>query len=99
MRAFILAAGEGTRLRPLTESFPKCFMPVRGLSLCVIWVMNCVEAGIESFLVNAHAHAGAIKEFAATQKTGVKVHVAEEPRLLGSAGTLAENRWFVAGEK
>ena len=58
-----------------------------------------MEAGIESVLVNAHAHAGAIKEFAITQKTGVRVHIAEEPRLLGSAGTLAENRWFVAGEQ
>jgi mannose-1-phosphate guanylyltransferase len=99
MRAFILAAGEGTRLRPLTENVPKCLLPVRGVPLLEVWFRSCVEAGIESVLVNAHAHAGAIKEFAVTQKTGVKVHVAEEPRLLGSAGTLAENRWFVAREK
>ena len=99
VKAFILAAGEGTRLRPLTESVPKCLLPVRGVPLLEIWLRSCREAGIESVLVNAHAHAGAIKEFAVTQKTGVRVHITEEPQLLGSAGTLAENHWFVAREQ
>jgi mannose-1-phosphate guanylyltransferase len=99
VKAFILAAGEGTRLRPLTESIPKCLLPVRGVPLLEVWLRNCVRAGIDYVLINAHAHAGAIKEFAVTQKTGVRVHIAEEPRLLGSAGTLVENRRFVAGER
>jgi mannose-1-phosphate guanylyltransferase len=99
LKALILAAGEGTRLHPLTESVPKCLLPVRGVPLLEIWLRTCVEAGINSILVNAHAHTGAIKEFAVTQKTGVRVQIAEEPRLLGSAGTLAENRRFVAGER
>jgi mannose-1-phosphate guanylyltransferase len=41
----------------------------------------------------------AIREFAAEQKTGVRMRIAQEPELLGSAGTLAENREFVAGEE
>ena len=99
MKAFILAAGQGTRLRPLTNSVPKCLLPIQGIPLLEIWLNHCKAAGITDVLVNAHAHAEAVKEFAATLKSGVKVSVAEEPELLGSAGTLAENRAFVAGSE
>jgi len=99
MKAFILAAGEGTRLRPLTESVPKCLLPIRGVPVLEIWLNSCKAAGITDVLVNAHAHAEAVKQFAATQKSGVRVSVVEEPQLLGSAGTLAENRAFVGGEE
>ena len=99
MKAFILAAGNGTRLRPLTDSIAKCLLPIEGVPLLEIWLNNCRAAGISDVLVNAHAHAEAVRRFAAEQKSGVKVSVAEEPELLGSAGTLAENRVFVAGEE
>jgi mannose-1-phosphate guanylyltransferase len=99
MKAFLLAAGNGTRLRPLTESVPKCLLPIQGIPLLEIWLSNCKAAGITDVLVNTHAHAGAIRRFAAEQKTGLRVHIAEEPELLGSAGTLAENHEFIAGEK
>jgi len=99
VKAFVLAAGEGTRLRPLTERIPKCLLPIQGVPLLEIWLKNCARAGIGSVLINTHAHAEAVKEFAATQKTGVSVSIVEEPQLLGSAGTLAENRGFVDGEE
>ena len=98
MKAFILAAGHGTRLRPLTDHIPKCLLPIQGMPLLEIWLNNCKAAGIAEVLVNAHAHLQAIREFALAQ-TGVKIRVVEEPELLGSAGTLAENRQFVADEK
>ncbi|HLK52115.1 MAG TPA: nucleotidyltransferase family protein [Candidatus Angelobacter sp.] len=98
MKAFILAAGHGTRLRPLTDRIPKCLLPIQDTPLLKIWLNNCKAAGITEVLVNAHAHPQAIREFALTQKTGVKIRVVEEPELAGSAGTLAENREFVAGE-
>lgn len=99
MRAFILAGGNGTRLRPLTDSVPKCLLPIQGVPLLEIWLNSCKAAGITDVLVNAHAHSDVVKEFAAKQKSGVRVSVVEEPQLLGSAGTLAENRAFVAGEE
>jgi mannose-1-phosphate guanylyltransferase len=99
MKAFLLAAGNGTRLRPLTNNVPKCMLPIQGVPLLEIWLNNCKTAGITDVLVNAHAHARAVRQFAAEQKTGVRIHVAEESELLGSAGTLAQNRDFVAGEK
>jgi mannose-1-phosphate guanylyltransferase len=98
MKAFILAAGNGTRLRPLTDRVPKCLLPIQGVPLLEIWLNNCKAAGITDVLVNTHAHSQAIRQFAADQKTEVRMRIAEEPQLLGSAGTLRENRDFVAGE-
>jgi mannose-1-phosphate guanylyltransferase len=98
MKAFILAAGNGTRLRPLTDRAPKCLLPIQGVPLLEIWLNNCKAAGITDVLVNTHAHSQAIRQFAAEQKTGVRMRIAEEPQLLGSAGTLRENRDFVASE-
>lgn len=99
MKAFILAAGHGSRLRPLTDQTPKCLLPIRGVPLLQIWLEHCKRFGITDVLVNAHAHATQVKAFARQQTSGVNVCVAEEKELLGSAGTLAENRDFVAGEK
>jgi mannose-1-phosphate guanylyltransferase len=99
MKAFLLAAGNGTRLRPLTDSVPKCLLPVRGVPLLEIWLNNCKAAGITDVLVNTHAHAETVRKFAAAQKSGVRIRIAEEPELLGSAGTLAKNREFVSGEE
>ena len=99
MKAFLLAAGNGTRLRPLTDGVPKCLLPIQGVPLLEIWLSNCKAAGITDVLVNTHAHAEAIRQFAAQQKTGVRIRIAEEPELLGSAGTVGANRDFVSGEE
>jgi len=99
MKAFLLAAGNGTRLRPLTDSIPKCLLPIRGVPLLGIWLNNCKAAGIAEVLVNTHAHAEEIRRFIAEQQSGVKIRIAEEQDLLGSAGTVSENRDFVTGEK
>lgn len=99
MKAFLLAAGNGTRLRPLTDNVPKCLLPIQGVPLLEIWLNNCKAAGVTDVLVNTHAHAEAIRKFAAEQKTGVRMRIVEEPELLGSAGTLAENREFADGEQ
>jgi len=99
MKAFLLAAGNGTRLRPLTDSVPKCLLPICGVPLLEIWFNNCNAAGITDVLINTHAQSEAILRFVAEQQSGVKIRIAEEPELLGSAGTVAENRDFVAGEE
>lgn len=98
MKAFLLAAGSGTRLQPLTNETPKCLLPIRGIPLLEIWLKLCRAAGIDEVLINVHAHAQKVREFVRRQSTGVRVTIAEEEELLGSAGTLAQNRDFVAGE-
>jgi mannose-1-phosphate guanylyltransferase len=98
MKAFLLAAGNGTRLLPLTEAVPKCLLPIRGVPLLQIWLENCRAAGITDVLINTHAHAEKMRDFVAAQDTGVRVVLTEEKELLGSAGTLWANRGFIASE-
>ena len=99
MKAFLLAAGNGTRLRPLTDSCPKCLLPIRGKPLLEIWLDNCRQAGIDEVLVNVHSLPEKIREFAAQRNHSLKLRIAEEPQLLGSAGTLAENRSFIGSDE
>ena len=95
MKAFLLAAGHGTRLRPYTDKLPKCLLPIRGIPMLKIWLDLCRQYGITDVLVNTHAHASAVKEFVNRWKDGVRVAVVEETELYGSAGTLAANREWV----
>src|SRR5262245_66437511 len=99
MKAYILAAGNGTRLRPLTDSIPKCLLPIQGVPLLQIWLSNCAAAGITDVLLNVHPHGCQFRDFIRSHELSVRVQIAEEKELLGSAGTLAENRQFVAGEE
>lgn len=97
MKAFLLAAGHGTRLRPLTDHQPKCLLPVKGTPMLAIWLEHCRRSGIREVLVNIHSHANQVKEFLRNQ--GIRVRVVEEPALLGSAGTLRANASWVASEE
>ena len=98
MKAFLLAAGHGTRLRPLTNTLPKCLVPIRGTPILEIWLEICRRAGIDEVLVNAHAHADAVKKFLDAKNYGLEIRLSEEPVLLGSAGTIIANRDWIAGE-
>jgi mannose-1-phosphate guanylyltransferase len=99
MKAFLLAAGNGTRLRPITDNIPKCLVPIQGMPMLAIWLRLCKTLGVTDVLINLHAHADVVRTF--LQQCGeddVRVHVAEEKQLLGSAGTLRANRKWVEGE-
>lgn len=98
MKAFLLAAGHGTRLRPYTDGTPKCLLPVRGVPILEIWLSLCRRFGIFDVLVNTHAHASAVQEFVRQWTDGVRVTVVEEGELYGSAGTLLANRNWVKSE-
>jgi mannose-1-phosphate guanylyltransferase len=98
MKAFVLAAGHGTRLRPLTDSIPKCLVPIQGVPLLEIWLEVCRRASIDEVLVNLHAHAEAVRSRLHQHANGMKVRLVEEPVLLGSAGTLLANREWVGGD-
>lgn len=99
MKAFLLAAGNGTRLRPLTNSIPKCLVPIQGKALLAWWLEWCEAYGIDEVLINIHAHAGRVTDFLNTYKGSVQVTMTHEPELLGSAGTLHVNRTFVESER
>ena len=88
-RAFLLAAGLGTRLRPLTDWTPKCLLTVAGRPLLAWWLDHLRAAGVESALVNTHAHAGQVREFLRHHPSPIRLQEAWEPKLLGSAGAIA----------
>jgi mannose-1-phosphate guanylyltransferase len=99
MKAFLLAAGEGTRLRPITESIPKCLVPIRGVPMLSIWLRICREIGVDEVVINLHAHAKAVRRFLDQSDHGVGIRIIEEQTLLGSAGTLRANRSWLASEE
>ena len=98
MKAFLLAAGHGTRLRPLTDQLPKCLVPIRGVPLLAIWLEICRRYGVDEILVNLHSQSQMVRDFLAKTHMDIRVRLFEEPILLGSAGTLQANRTWVASE-
>jgi len=100
MRALLLAAGLGTRLRPLTDTVPKCLVPVGGRPLLDLWLEQLDRAGIDDVLVNLHYLPGVVSDHLSTRppRAGLRVHTVLEPKLLGTGGTLLRNRPFFAGD-
>jgi mannose-1-phosphate guanylyltransferase len=98
MKAFLLAAGLGTRLRPLTDRLPKCLVPVDGRPILDIWLENLERAGVDQVLLNLHHLPDLVRAHLADHRGTPSVVTAHEPELLGSAGTLAANRDFVGDD-
>lgn len=98
MKAFLLAAGEGTRLRPLTFETPKCLIPIGGIPLLNIWYRYLEKNGITEVLINTHHLAHKVLEFVGHLETPIKTQITFEPELLGSAGTILKNSDFVRDE-
>jgi len=98
MRALLLAAGLGTRLRPLTDTMPKCLVPIKGQPLLKIWLERLTKAGIGPFLVNTHYLASQVETFIEASLYRDQVSLIDEPDLLGTAGTLIANLDFFHGE-
>jgi len=85
--AFILAAGLGTRLRPLTEERPKPMVPVCGVPMLEYALASCVQAGFSAVVVNAHWLPDSIQRYEG-RFGPLLVHVVFEPELLGTGGGL-----------
>ncbi len=99
MKAFVLAAGLGTRLRPLTDSVPKCLVRIGGTTLLDLWLERLAAAGVSEVLVNLHHLPGQVLDHLERGVQPVVVHTVYEPTLLGSAGTMLANRDFVDAEE
>jgi mannose-1-phosphate guanylyltransferase len=99
MKAFLLAGGLGTRLRPLTDNLPKCLLPIQGTPILQIWFALCRRYGIEEVLINVHSHGDAVRKFIAESKDGLRVRLFEEVELLGSGGTVLANRDWIKNEE
>jgi hypothetical protein len=91
--ALLLAAGLGTRLRPLTDTIPKCLVPIAGRPLLDFWVEGLAEAGIATARINTHAQAEQVRAYieGVNALGRLRLVASHEPELLGSAGTVAAN--------
>jgi len=101
VKAFILAAGLGTRLRPLTDTVPKCLVEIAGKPLLEWWFMLLSQHGVDSFLINTHHLPEAVHRFVAhtAPEYRLSATVVHEPELLGSAGTLADNANYITTDE
>lgn len=96
MKAVLLAAGLGTRLRPLTSSTPKCLLEVGGKTLLDHWLDALAAADVNEILLNTHhLHERVEAHLASRDVVAPRVRTVHEPDLLGSAGTLLANRRFL----
>lgn len=98
MKAFLLAAGIGSRLRPITDTMPKCMVTVDDQPLLDIWFEAFNQAGVDEVLVNLHHFPDVVRRHVAARTGPPTIRLVLEPELLGSAGTLLANRRWVAGE-
>ena len=87
MKAFVLAAGLGTRLRPLTDRMPKALVPVGGVPLLEQLFIRLKDAGYDEIVVNVHHFADMIEDFLAEKENfGLKVEISDERDLLRETG-------------
>ena len=92
MRALLLAAGFGKRLRPITNTIPKCLVPIHGVPLLEIWLAKIFNFGVERAVINLHYLPGPVKKLVETSPWRTQIDLFDEPVLLGTGGTLAATR-------
>jgi NDP-sugar pyrophosphorylase family protein len=96
MKALVLAAGEGQRLRPLTVDRPKPMLPVGGRPLLEHIVLLLKKHGIEEIAINLHYKPWAIvSHFGQGERWGVHIRYSVEERPLGSAGAARRLAWYL----
>lgn len=89
MKAVLLAAGEGKRLRPLTDRVPKPMLPLMGKPLLEHHLLSFARFGINDVLINLHHLPDVIKSyFGDGERWGVRITYFQEQELLGTAGAL-----------
>lgn len=99
VRVLLLAGGLGTRLKPITNTVPKCLVPIAGRPLLDYWLDLFGEAGLREIRINTHHLPEAVRAYMAKVNAEGRFQMSEayEPVLLGSAGTVAANRDLADG--
>jgi NDP-sugar pyrophosphorylase family protein len=95
MKAMILAAGLGTRLRPLTDHRPKALVEIAGRTLLEITLSRLVASGVREVIINVHHFADAILDYLkANDNFGMRIEVSRENVLLDTGGGLKKAAYF-----
>jgi len=96
LRALVLAAGLGTRLRPLTELTPKPLLPVTGVPILGHTLAQLAAVGCEAVAVNLHHLGDQIRQRYGDAVAGIPITWSHEPELLGTLGAFWPLREFFA---
>jgi NDP-sugar pyrophosphorylase family protein len=95
MKAMILAAGLGTRLRPLTNDRPKALVEIGGRTLLQITLLRLQAFGVEEVIVNVHHFADMVEDYLkAHDNFGMRIEISREEELLDTGGGLKKAGWF-----
>src|SRR5437667_10946971 len=95
MKAMVLAAGLGTRLKPITDSRPKALVEIAGQTLLQITLLRLRDYGIQDVIVNVHHFADMIIDYLkANDNFGMHILVSREDVLLDTGGGLKKAAWF-----
>lgn len=95
MKAMVLAAGLGTRLRPLTDDRPKALVTLAGQTLLEITLLRLRSFGVSEVIVNVHHFADQITDYlAANRAFGMRIEISREEELLDTGGGLKKAAWF-----
>jgi NDP-sugar pyrophosphorylase family protein len=95
MKAMILAAGLGTRLRPLTDTRPKALVELSGRTLLEITLTRLRTFGITEFIINTHHFAGQITDYLKSKNNfDLRIEISHEETLLDTGGGLKKASWF-----
>lgn len=94
MKAILLAAGLGSRLKPLTDTIPKCLVPIKGKPLLAYWLDKLIKLGITEILINTHYKAASVEKFISNHEYRKYVTIVHEEELLDTGGTLIKNKEF-----
>jgi NDP-sugar pyrophosphorylase family protein len=99
MKAMVLAAGLGTRLRPLTDNRPKALVEVGGRTMLELTLERLKRFGVREAIVNTHHHAEMIEEYLrANNDFGMRIEISREDALLDTGGGLKKAAWFFLEE-
>lgn len=95
MKAMILAAGLGTRLRPLTDDRPKALVEVAGRTLLEIALTRLKSVGVGEVIINLHHFGDMVVEYLRAKRNfGMRVEISREDVLLDTGGGLKQAGWF-----
>lgn len=95
MKAMVLAAGLGTRLRPLTNDRPKALVEISGRTLLEITLARLREFGVQDVIVNVHHFADMVVEYLrARDSFGMHIEISREEELLDTGGGIKKAAWF-----
>jgi NDP-sugar pyrophosphorylase family protein len=103
MKAMVLAAGLGTRLRPLTDDRPKALVTVAGHTMLEIVLARLRDFGVNEVIINTHHFADMVHDYLeANHNFGMRIEISHEEQLLDTGGGLKKAAWFFlksAGKK